>query len=246
MTTVIITGASSGIGEALARECHRRGYAVGMVARRAERLEAIKRDLGERCEVAIADVRQRDETAGAIGKLEAALGPCDVLIANAGIASNNAAFRFEYDDFNRVMQTNVFGVIHSVEPVLKSMIDRSSGHLVVVSSMAAFRGLPRLGAYCASKSAVSTLFESWRFDLRRNKIHLTAVHPGYVETPILKGHDKVKKPFLMNVSLAASTIVDGIERRKLTITFPWQMKLILGFARLLPSTWYVRFASRFL
>ena len=240
MAVAIITGASTGIGRALAFELHRRGHTVGLLARRGPLLEEMVAMLGERAACAVADVVDPAATAAAIGELEAALGACDILIANAGIGVRNPAFQYRYEELRRVMDVNFFGVVHSVLPVLPAMIARESGHLVVISSVAGFRGMPRGGDYCASKAAVSTLFQAWREDLRRNRITVTSVHPGYVQTPMIDEQD-VAKPWMMEVEDAARLIAQAIERKQTTVIFPWQMRLYIAIARWLPDGLYSRF-----
>ena len=237
MRVAVVTGASSGIGRAVATELHRRGWSVGVTARREDPLIRLCDELGERCAFAVTDVCDREQTAAAIEHLENQLGPIDLMIANAGIGLNNPAFRFDYEAFERTLNTNVFGVVHSVMPVLDKMIARESGHIAVVSSVAAYRGLPRTACYSASKAAISTLFEGWGIDLLRNGVKMTAIHPGYVQTPIL-GEKPRKLPWLMSSDRAARIIVNGLERGKTRIVFPWQMRIFMGFMKLMPDALY--------
>ena len=237
MKVAVITGASSGIGKALAMELHRRGWAVGVTARRQAPLESLCDELGERCAWAITDVGDREQTASAIHELVERLGPVDLLVANAGIGLINPAFRFDYESLHQTFQTNVLGVVHSIEPVLNDMIERGGGHLAVVSSVAGYRGLPRTACYSASKAAVSALFEGWGIDLIRNNVAMTAIHPGYVQTPIL-GEKPRKLPWIMSAEKAARIICNGLEKRRTRIVFPWQMRLFMGLMRILPSWAY--------
>ena len=237
MKVAVITGASSGIGRALAVELHHRGWAVGVTARRQAPLEELCSELGEHCAWAVTDVCNREQTSAAIDELASKLGPIDLLIANAGIGLVNPAFRFDYDALERTFQTNVFGVVHTVEPVLNDMIERQTGHIAVVSSVAGYRGLPRTACYSASKAAVSALFEGWGIDLIRNKVKMTAIHPGYVQTPIL-GDKPRKLPWLISAEKAAKIICNGLGRGKTRIVFPWQMRVFMGLMRVLPSWAY--------
>lgn len=243
MKVAIITGASSGIGEALARELHGRGYAVGLVARRGPLLESLAEELGDGSAWAVADVSDRDALHGAIGGLEEALGPCDLLIANAGIVGPNPGYRFKTDQLQRFVDVNFYGAVHAATAVLPGMIARERGHLAVVSSVASFRGLPKMGPYSATKAAISTLFESWRLDLHRHKIKVTSIHPGYVDTPIHADY-QIPKPWMISAEKAARIIVRGLERGKATITFPWQLALVMKLARALPDAlyrWYAKY-----
>ena len=138
------------------------------------------------------------------------------------------------DTWIATFRLNVEGVVYSVGAVLPEMLARKSGHLAVVSSVAGFRGLPTLAAYSGSKAAVTTFFESLRVDLRRSKIAVTAIHPGFIATP-LTARNKAPMPFLISAERAAVIIADGLEKRRSDITFPWQMRLLMGLARRVPN-----------
>jgi NADP-dependent 3-hydroxy acid dehydrogenase YdfG len=237
---VIITGASTGIGAALAVEYGRRGHKVGLVARRAELLAevaaAVKAAGGEAA-FAPADVTRRADLAEAVGTLESALGPCDLLVANAGVGEPTPAHKVPIDTIERILDLNVKGVLYAIGAVLPGMLTRKSGHITAVSSVAGFRGLPGTGGYSASKACVTTLLESFRVDLRRRGIAVTSINPGFIETP-LTAPNKFPMPFLMKADRAARIIADGIESRPAELTFPWPMKLLMHFARIVPNWLY--------
>lgn len=232
MPVAIITGASSGIGAALARELTARGWKVGLIARRVDRLDALVTELGTAA-AAAADVTDRAALADAVALLEARLGPCDLLVANAGSGTPSNAHKVPVDACLSVMRLNFDGVVHAVGAVLPGMLARKAGHLAVVSSVAGFRGLPGHGAYSASKAAVSTLFEAFRADLRGSGIAVTQIHPGYVATE-LTAKNKFPMPFLMSAERAAKIVADGLERRRPDITFPWQMRWVFRLVVRLP------------
>lgn len=245
MPVTLVTGASTGIGAALARELARRGHAVGLVARRGELLAALAEEIraaGGRAAWATADVTVRAEVDAAVRAIEAELGPIDVLVANAGVGLPAPARKVPLDDWITMFDLNVYGVIYSVAAVLPAMVARRGGHLAVVSSVAGFRGLPGFAAYSASKAAVTTFFEGLRGELRGVGIAVTAIHPGFVETP-LTAKNRFEMPFLMPADRAARIIADGLERRRAEITFPWQMKILMNLVRVMPN-WLYDLGSR--
>lgn len=240
MPVAIVTGASVGIGAALAEELARRGWAVGLVARRGELLEALAAKItaaGGRAAWAIADVTDREAVGAAVRSIEAALGPTDLLVANAGTGIPVSAKKVPVDQWMSVLRLNVDGVIYSVAAVLPGMLERQAGHLAVVSSIAGYRGLPRSGAYSASKAAITNFFEALRLELRTSNIAVTAIHPGFVATP-LTSKNKFPMPFIMPAERAARIIADGLERRRSDVTFPWQMRWLMGLVRRLPNWLY--------
>jgi short-subunit dehydrogenase len=165
-----------------------------------------------------------------------------VLVANAGMSTTTAGTDLKAAEASDVITINVIGVVNCVAAVLPEMLERGSGHLVAVSSLAAYRGMPKSGAYSASKAAVSTLFESLRVDLRKNDIAVTVIHPGFIRTPMTANRRK-KLPFLLEADDAARRIVRAIERRSRSYAFPWQLAGIVRLIRHLPGSVYDRLAS---
>lgn len=246
MPVAIVTGASSGIGAALARELSRRGWKVGLVARRVELLDALVAELrakGGDAAAASADVTDRAALDTAVKALEAALGPCDLLVANAGSGQPAPAYKVPIDTILSIMRLNYDGVVHAVGAVLPGMLERRSGRLAVVSSVAATRGLPGHGAYSASKAAISTLWEAMRVDLRPRGIGCTTIHPGFVDTPLTQ-KNRFKMPFLLSAEEAARIVADGLEAGDTDITFPWQMRWVSRLMRRLPNWLWDRVAPR--
>lgn len=246
MPVVIVTGASSGIGEALSRELARRGWKVGLVARRAELLDRIVAEVraaGGTAAAAVADVTEPEAIQAACAALEAELGPCDVLVANAGYGKTASIKKLPFDAIIGMMRLNYEGAVHSVAAVLPGMLERKSGRLAVVSSVAAFRGLPSSGGYSASKAAVSTLWEAMRVDLAGTGVSCTTIHPGFVESALTE-KNKFKMPFLMPAARAARIVADGLERGKDDVTFPWQMWILSRVMPWIPYAFWKRFAPR--
>ncbi|HEX8119409.1 MAG TPA: SDR family NAD(P)-dependent oxidoreductase [Pyrinomonadaceae bacterium] len=242
---VLITGASSGIGRALALELGKRGARLALTARRGEELlrlsEEIERAGGEALALP-ADVRDPVAMDGAAKKVQERWGRVDVLVANAGMSSTTAGTRLNASEVGDVIAINVLGVVNSVAAVLPAMLERGAGHLVAISSLASYRGMPKSGAYSASKAAVSTFFESLRVDLRKSGIDVTTIHPGFVRTPLTEGRKK-KLPFLLEPDDAACRIIRAVERRARTYAFPWQLASLVRVIRHIPGAVYDRLAS---
>ena len=242
---VLITGASSGIGRALAVELGRRGACLGLLARRAEELMKVAGEVeraGGEALALHADVRDAAQVESAVARVRARWGKIDVLIANAGMSTTTSAKSLRAAEAGDVISINVLGVVNSVAAVLPGMLERGSGHLVAISSLAAYRGMPKSGAYSASKAAVSTFFESLRVDLRRSGVDVTIIHPGFIRTPMTANRKK-RLPFLLEVDDAARRIVRAIERRARTYAFPWQLASLVRVMRYFPNAIYDRIAS---
>ncbi len=235
----VVTGASSGIGRALALELAGRGYQVGLVARRRKALEDLAAEIkthGGKAQVAAADVGDRQALHAAIQQIERALGPVDVIVANAGLGTPTRLAPLNVADVEDTFRVNVLGVVYSIEAVLPGMLDRGWGQLVAVSSMAAFKGLPGESAYCASKAAVNLYMEGLRIALRNRGIAVTTVCPGFVATAITP-MDAAAAPFEITAEAAARRIARAIDRRQSgLIRFPWPMALLMALICRLPDS----------
>ena len=241
--TVIITGASSGIGHALALHLTELGAKLGLIARRRAQLQQLRESIrarGGTAELAVASVDEPDAVRIAVALLEKHLGPCDVLIANAGIHRESPGFAFNVANANAVITTNVLGVVNSLGAVLPGMVRRKRGHIVAISSMAGMIGLPEVGAYSASKAAVVRLMESLRIDLARTGVKVTTICPGFIETPLIADHERGALLFLMSPTQAARRIARAIERGRAEYWFPWQTWLLTRIVRALPGGLYSR------
>ncbi|HKR00283.1 MAG TPA: SDR family NAD(P)-dependent oxidoreductase [Pyrinomonadaceae bacterium] len=239
---LFITGASSGIGRSLAVELGRRGAALGLLARRADTLLEIVcevEEAGGRALALPADVKDAEAVRAAATQLRAKFGRIDVLVANAGIGMTTDARDLRADEVANVINVNVLGAVNSVTAALPEMIDQKSGQVVVISSLAAYRGLPKSAAYCASKAAVSAFFESLRVDLRGSGVDVTIIHPGFIKTPLTAGRE-AQMPFLMELGDAVKKIIRAIEARRKTYAFPWQLATIVRAAMLFPVPLYDR------
>lgn len=235
-TAAVVTGASSGIGRALAVALAARGARVGATARRAELLDGLAREVraaGGTIAVAVADVTDRDGLHAAVRSLEAANGPTNLLIANAGISHPTGAAVMNVPLVEEVMRVNFLGVVYAVEAVLPGMLGRGAGHLVGISSLAAFKGLPGTAAYCASKAAVNGYLEGLRIELRRAGVAVTTVCPGFVNTPIVTNNPRM--PFLMEPAAAADRILNALPRRPGLLRFPRRMAAFMWLAKWAPD-----------
>lgn len=233
----VITGASTGIGAALARALAREGCKVGLLARRQELLANLCDEIraaGGVAEFAIANVAERGETVSALHDLAARLGPVDLLVANAGVGGPTTVEPFDVDTIERVIRVNLMGVLYSLEGVLPGMVQRGRGHLAAVSSLGAYKGLPGEQAYTASKAAVNNFMEGLRMQLRRHNIAVTTICPGFIETPMTAANE-FRMPWLMSADAAARRIVKALRRRRKVYNFPWQTALLMRLTRWLPD-----------
>ncbi|MDT4953577.1 MAG: hypothetical protein QOJ02_1715 [Acidobacteriota bacterium] len=243
---VFITGASSGIGRALAVELGRRGASVGLLARRVEILGEIVKEVeeaGGRALALPADVRDAEAVRVAADQLREKFGRVDVLVANAGVGVTTDAKDLQAKEVADVISINVLGAVNSVTAVLPEMIEQGSGQLVAISSLAAYRGLPKSGAYCASKAALSAFFESLRVDLLKSGVGVTIIHPGFIKTPLTAGRH-AQMPYLMELDDAIKKIIRAIEAGKKSYAFPWQLATISRVGMLLPPNLYDRIIAK--
>ena len=229
--SLLITGASSGIGEALARHYAAAGAKLALTGRDGERLAAVAaacRAAGAAVETATIDVVDRDGLRGWIERIDDA-APLDLVIANAGIGQG----REDEAAARRVFATNVDGVLNTVFPVLPRMTARRAGQIALVSSLAAFRGLPTSASYSASKAALKSLGESWRLQLAADGIRVSVICPGFVTTP-LTAKNKFPMPFVMPAERAAAIIARGLARDHGRIAFPWPTATVSWLLGALP------------
>ncbi len=235
--TVFITGASSGIGWALAKELAARDARVGVLARRRDCLQKLVEEVraaGGVIEAEPGDVTDRPALAEAFMKLQGRLGQADVVIANAGLSLPSGADPVASDAVEAMMRVNYLGMVHAFEAALPGMLERGSGHLVAISSLAAYKGLPGSAGYCASKAAVNAFCESMRIELRPRGVAVTVVCPGFIRTA-MTAQQTNRMPFLMDAAAAARRIAEAVLRRPAVFHFPWLMYRVMKVARWLPD-----------
>lgn len=236
--TAIITGASAGIGKALALELAKRGYDLGLLARRLDALEAVAAEIrtkhGRRVEIGALDVSRDQDVGPALENLAARLGGVDVVIANAGITAVNRTGAGDFEVDKRVIRTNLLGAMATIDAAVRIFRAQGHGHVVGVSSVSAFRGIPGSGAYSASKAALSNYLDAARIELRNKNVAVTVIHPGFVATEISSNMEKM--PFVISAEAAAKDMADAIEAKKADVVVPaWPWRLLAPAMKLLPD-----------
>ena len=243
---VFLTGASSGLGEALARHYAAKGAILGLVARREPELRALAESLGSRAAVATyrGDVRDAQDLARAAADFMERFGVPDVVIANAGISRGVLTEAPEdLEVWKAIFETNVLGIVHTFAPFVVPMRKEARGVLAGVASVAGFRGLPGSGAYCGSKSAAITCLESLRVEMRGSGVSVVTICPGFVETP-LTARNPYRMPFLITADQAATLMANAIEDKKRFYVLPWQMALLGRALRCLPRPLFDRIVAK--
>jgi short-subunit dehydrogenase len=233
----VVTGASSGIGWALSRELSARGWKVGLIARRRDKLDQLETEIvqaGGTAAGSPADVADRDGIAAAVRDIENRLGRVDLLVANAGVGYPTLAEPVNLHHIEEMCRVNYLGVVYSIAAVLPQMLRRRSGHLAAISSLAAYKGLPGESGYCASKAAVNAYMEGLRIQLRDRGIRVTTICPGFVRTPMTAANE-FHMPWVLEADQAARRIVRALDRRRKVYNFPWQLSLVMKLTAWLPD-----------
>lgn len=238
---VFVTGASSGLGAALARHYATAGATLGLVARREAELARLAETLAPATVASYtADVRDAEAMARAGADFVARYGPPDLVIANAGISRGMLTTHAEdLPAFRAILETNVLGLAHTFHPFVAPMCAARAGALVGIASVAGFRGLPGSAAYCASKSAAITYLESLRVELRRHGVAVLTICPGFIATP-LTARNPYRMPFLMQADDAARRIARAIAQRRRFCVVPLGMAVFARLLRALPRPLYDR------
>ena len=235
-TTVFITGASSGIGKALALRYAEAGRTLFLCGRNEERLNQVAeacRQKQSTVHTFLFDVRNQSETEEAIAAADK-IAPIDLLIANAGVSAGVLGMDETPVSSRAIFETNIFGVINTVLPVAEKMKSRKKGQIAIISSLSGYRGMASCPAYSASKSCVKAWGEALWGTLKPHGIYVTTVCPGFIETP-LTDKNRFKMPFLMKADKAADIIVRRLEHRPPIIAFPWIMAFGAWLGGMLPA-----------
>lgn len=232
---VFLTGASTGIGAALARHYAAQGATLGLVARRHDRLEALAAGLPGTHHVFAADVRDATAMRDAATAFMQRAGVPDIVIGNAGVSVGTLTAEAEdLPAFEAVLDINVTGLVRTFSPFIAPMRLRRSGALVGIASVAGIRGLPGAGAYSASKAAAISYLESLRVEMRGSGVRVQTICPGYIDTPMTE-RNPYPMPFLLSADQAAPRFARVIERGTSYAVVPWQMAIVATLLRLLPN-----------
>jgi NAD(P)-dependent dehydrogenase (short-subunit alcohol dehydrogenase family) len=242
--TAFITGASSGIGRALALELAGRGYDLFLAARRLDELERLRDEIAaadpsRRVEVRQLDVTDDADVAAAIAEAAERLGRCDIVVANAGLGSSGPVGEGRMARDRRVIETNLIGAMATVDAAVAQFRRQGGGQVVGIASVAGARGLPGSGSYSASKAGLAVYLDSVRAETHREPIKVTTIAPGYIDTPI--NQDVKSRPFLIDVQKGARITADLIERGAGYSTvprLPWTV--VAPLLRLIPTSWLAR------
>lgn len=245
-----ITGGGTGIGRALALRLAREGWQVAISGRRPERLEEVRTtgsNLAGAIHPYVVDVTDRNGMADTATRIERDVGPLHLVVLNAGMFETVRPDKeFEPAIFDRHFAVNYTGVINGINAALPGMKTRRSGHVVIVSSVSGYCGLPLAAAYGSSKAALISLAESLKFHFDRLNITTSVANPGFVETPLTK-NNRFPMPFLIDSATAAERLYKGILRGGFEIAFPRRMAWTLKMLRLLPYPlyfWLVKLTTR--
>ncbi len=238
-SSILITGASSGIGRALAMELAAGGHHLALTARRRDQLESLRAEIRQHhsevaVEICALDVTAYDQVAPVLEAMAEALGGLDTVVVNAGIGRGEKIGQGQFEKCRRTIETNLLGAIATVDAAVRHFMTRGRGHIVGVSSIMAYRGLPRNAAYSASKAGLATYLKAIRPYLRRKGIDVTIFYPGFIDTPL---NDMLPhRPFLISARQGARLMADKMARRVKSAMIPaWPWALVKWVMRLVPD-----------
>jgi NAD(P)-dependent dehydrogenase (short-subunit alcohol dehydrogenase family) len=237
-----VTGASSGIGRAVARRLANEGWIVAASARTARNLDSLAGEVPGRItsfQLDVTNATACEETAEAIA---ASLGPVDLAVLDAAASFPVSVEKFSVANFKKTVDVNLMGVVNCMGPIVPQMLARHTGHIAIVASVAGFVGVPGSGAYGATKAALINMAESFKPGFDRAGITLTVINPGFVETP-MTAKNSSPMPFLMPLDEAVDRIMKGLEAKRFEVTFPWQTALLSRTLRILPHWLLFRLTS---
>ena len=237
--SVLITGASSGLGRQMAIEFSRRGYRLALTARRLDVLRELQAELEKggapAVFVAALDVTDEACVSAVFAQARAFFGSLDIVVANAGIGHHGAIGKLAFTKVRETVNTNVTGFMATVDAAILCFRAQGHGHLVGISSVAAFRGMPGGGVYGASKAAVSSYLQALRAETHNGPIMVTTLSPGFIDTPINRGAKS--RPFVIPIEKGGKLLVDMIERKVQSATVPqWPWALVARLIAFVPTS----------
>lgn len=232
--TAWITGASSGIGRALALRLAAEGWNVAVSARTAPDLVLLAADAPDHIHPFPLDVTDACATRHTVARIEAALGPLDLAVLNAGSYERDSAAQFDAAAFRATVDVNLMGGVNCLAALMPAMLARRAGHIAVVSSVVGYVGLPGAAAYGATKAALVNLCQSLYPELAAGNVRLSLVNPGFVDTPLTQQND-FPMPFLISTGEAVDHIMAGLASRRFEVAFPWKMVLSMKLLAALPA-----------
>ena len=242
----LITGASSGLGREIAVQLAKSGTEVVLTARRGNLLEEVAAEIqagGGQAHTEVLDVTDVERAQSVVREWDSRLGGFDLVLANAGLGEAAHIRELKWEAIDRVLQTNIRGALAILHAATAPMLERGTGTLAGMSSLAALRGMPTSGAYSASKAALSTFLETLRIDLRGSGVKVVDIRPGFVHTPMTAGADH-PLPFVIDVERGARYSIRGLERGQSLVAYPWQTAWSLRALAMLPNALWDIVASR--
>jgi short-subunit dehydrogenase len=239
--TVFITGASSGLGKGMAAEFARRGYNLALAARRSltELAEELQNKFGVEAKAYSLDVGDSDAVKVCLDQVKADFGSLDIVVANAGIGVTMAVGKGDFSEAKKTVDTNIVGLMATVEYALPILREQGHGQIVGISSVAGLRGMPSIGVYSGTKSFVTSYLEALQVEAWREKIDVTILAPGYIDTPINQGAKS--RPFVIPMEKGVKEMVDKIERKVSYSFVPgWPWNVVGRVIKVLPNRFFAK------
>lgn len=244
--TVLITGASSGLGYDLAKGLAKENCNLILLARRVEKLKELQKEISEiggNSSIYECDISKKENVVSVFNKIFIAHKNIDIVILNSGVSHRAWIKNFNSANAEEIFKVNVLGMIYCTEAILPYFIKNKSGMIVGVSSLADVRGFPGSGFYCASKAAATTFLQSLRIEAKNYNIKVLTVKPGFVKTP-MTDKNEFKMPFLLDVSESTKYIINGIKKEKRIIHYPFKLVFLIKILKLLPAWLFEKLSSK--
>ena len=238
-----ITGGSSGIGKALAHKFANEGWQVALSARREELLNEISKSNNNIHSFPL-DVLDVEKCKEVFNKIVSKFENIDIVVYSTGIHDPNSEKKLNLENIRKIMETNFFGTMNSINSVYNYFKEKKSGHISIVSSVAGYRGLPIAGAYCASKSALISYAESLYFDMKRFNVRVTVINPGFIKTP-MTDQNPFPMPMIESGEFAAEEMFKGLTKsNSFEIHFPKKFTFIMKILKIMPNWLYLKLIKK--